>query len=142
MGYTSESIYQIYFPDSRRIKTVRDLEFDKSYNYQEIGITVEEDPLFFFPKIEPFTNNTFNTPVKEEEELSAISSTPSTIHSKAKDDSNSFSSASSDNNSAPLQRSAKICHKPIGYGLVTQYIALSSVAQSEIHEPLSYNEAI
>ena len=29
MGYTSESIYRVYFPDSRRIETVRDLKFDE-----------------------------------------------------------------------------------------------------------------
>lgn len=67
MGYTSESIYRVYFPDSRRIETVRDLEFDEGYSHQEIGTTVEEEPLFSFPKLEPFTESTFNTPVREEE---------------------------------------------------------------------------
>ncbi len=32
MSYTSESIYGVYFPNSRQIETVWDLEFDESYN--------------------------------------------------------------------------------------------------------------
>ena len=137
MGYTSESIYRVYFPDSRRIETVRDLEFDESYDNEEMGTTAAEEPLFSFPKLEPLTDNTFNTPVRDEE-LPA----PSVSHS-AEDDSDPLSAHSSDDDSPPApRRSTRIRHEPTRYGLVAQHIALSSVAQSEIREPLSYNEAM
>ena len=67
MGYTSESIYQVYFPDSQRIEIIRDLEFDESYDNGEIETTAVEEPLFSLPKLEPLTNNTFNTPVRDKE---------------------------------------------------------------------------
>lgn len=79
MGYTNKSIYQVYFSDSRQIETVQDLDFDESYSYEEIKAIVEEKPLFFFSKLEPFTNSTFNTPIREEEKLPAASTTPSII---------------------------------------------------------------
>ncbi len=103
MGYTSEIIYRVYFPDSWRIETVQDLEFDKSYSYKEIGITVVEELFFSFHKLESFTNNTYNTPVKKEEELLAIPSTPSVTHLNVKDDnSDRFSFASSDDDTPPF----------------------------------------
>ena len=68
MGYISKSIYWIYFSDSRQIETVRDLELDKSYNNEEMGITATEKPLFFF-KLEPLTDNTFNTLVRDKKLL-------------------------------------------------------------------------
>ena len=142
ISYTSKSIYRVYFLDSRWIKTVRDLEFDEDYSYKKIGTTVEEELLFSFPKLEPFTDNTFDILVRKEKELSTASTTPSVAYLKAKNDRNSFFFALSDNNSPPPQRSTKIRHKPIKYGLVTQHIALLLVAQSEICEPLSYNKAM
>lgn len=33
IGYTSKSIYWVYFPNTQQIETVQDLEFDESYNY-------------------------------------------------------------------------------------------------------------
>ena len=137
MGYTSESIYRVYFPDSRQIETVQDLEFDESYDNEKMGTTAAEEPLFSFPKLEPFTDNTFNTPVRDKE-LPA----PSVSHS-AKDDSYLLSAHSSDNSSPPIpRRSIRIRYKPTRYGLVAQHIVFSFVAQSEIREPLSYNKAM
>ena len=50
--------------------------------------TVAEE-LFFFPlKLELFTDSTFNTPVREEEDLSILPPTPSVTHPELKDDSN------------------------------------------------------
>ena len=50
IDYTSESIYRGYFPDSRRIDTVQDQEFDEGYSYKEMRTKVEEESIFSFPK--------------------------------------------------------------------------------------------
>ncbi len=143
MGYTSESIYWVYFSNSRRIKTVQDLEFDESYNNEKIGTIAVEEPFFSFSKLEFFTNSTYNTPVREEEELSTIPPTPPDTYRKVEDD-NSYHifSAFSDNDTSFLWRLSKICYESTRYGLVAQYIAFLSIAQSEICESLSYNKAI
>lgn len=48
MSYTNKSIYQVYFPNSRRIEIVWDLEFDENYDYKEMRTTAIEEPLFSF----------------------------------------------------------------------------------------------
>ena len=110
-GYTSESIYQIYFSDSWQIKTVQDLEFDKSYDNKEIGTTVIKEPLFSFSKLKPLTDNTFNILVRDKELPTAPPILSVSHH--AEDDTDSFSAYSSDDNSsfAP-QRSTRIQHEP------------------------------
>lgn len=65
MGYTNESIYQVYFPDSRQIKTIQDLEFDESYDYKEIEKIIVEELIFFFLKLKLLTDSTFKTHVKD-----------------------------------------------------------------------------
>ncbi len=143
MGYTSESIYQVYFPDSQQIETVRDLKFDESYNYKEIGTIAVEELFFSFLKLESFTNSTYNTPVREKEELPAVPATPPDTYPKVKNDnSDRLSSTSLDNNIPPFWRSSKIHHEPTRYVLVAQHIAFFSVAQSKIRNLFSYNEGI
>ena len=63
-------------------------------------------------------------------------------HLETKNNRDSLSFASSDNDFLLLQRSIKIRHEPTRYGLVAKHIALLLVAQNEICEPLSYNKAI
>lgn len=99
IGYTSKGIYKIYFPNSWQIEIVRDLEFDKGYSYEEIEIIVEKLLLFSFSKLEFFTNSTFNTFVKKEKKLFAISSILSVIFLEAKSDGDWLSPIPSDNNS-------------------------------------------
>ena len=119
------------------------MEFDESYNYEEIEITVVEEPFFSFPKLDLFTNSTYNTPVRKEKELLIILPTLSDIHPETKDDNSERLSSTSLNNNTPLlQRSSKIRDELTRYGLVAQHIALLSIAQSEICEPHSYNKAI
>ncbi len=97
-----------------RIETVQDLEFDESYNYEEIRTTAVEEPFFSFPKLELFTNNTYNTPVREEEELPAIPPIPSITYLEVEDDnSDCFFFTFLNDNTPPLQRSSRICHEPI-----------------------------
>ena len=107
-----------------------------------MGTTVAEEPLFSFPKLEPFLDSTFNTPVREEENLPATPFTPSVTHPKIEDDSNQLPLSFWDDDSALLRKSTKIRYKPTRYGVVAQYIALSSIAQSEICKLLSYNKGI
>ena len=64
-----------------------------------MGTTAVEKPLFSFPKLEPFTDNTFNIPVKNKE-LPAAPPTFSVSH-PAGDDSDPFSAHFSDDNSPP-----------------------------------------
>lgn len=100
-----------------------------------------KEPLFSFSKLEPLIDNTLKTPVREKE-LSTTLPTPSISH-PAENDSDLFSAHFSDDNSPPApQRSTKICHKPIQYGLIAHHIAFSFIAQSEIYELLSYNKAM
>ena len=115
IGFTSESIYWVYFPNSGRIETIRDLEFDESYNNEDMGTTIVEEPLFSFLKLEFFTDNIFNTPVRDKE-----LPIPSVSYS-AKDNSDPLSTHSLDDNSLlSLQKLTRICHEPIQYGLVAQ----------------------
>ena len=111
MGYTSESIYWVYFPNSWRIETARDLEFDKSYDNEEKGTTAVEEPLFSFLKLELLTDNTFNTLVRDKE-LPIAPPTPSVSH-PLKDESDLFFAYSSNDNSLPAPRkSTRIHHEP------------------------------
>ncbi len=143
MGYTSKSIYWIYFPNGWQIKIIQDWEFDKSYSYEEIKITAVKNPFFSFHKLEPFINSTYITPIKKEQKLLAVPSTLFITHLEVKDDnSDCFYSTPSDDDTLPLWRSSRISHKPTRYGFVAKHITLSSVVQSEICELLSYNKAI
>lgn len=95
----SENIYQVYFLNNWQIKIIQDLEFDRKYNYEEIGIIAIKKPLFFYSKLELFTDNTYNIFVKKEEKLSAIPFSLSITYPKVEDDnSNYFSSTFSNNN--------------------------------------------
>ncbi len=86
-----------------------------------------------------YTNSTYNTLIRAKKELPIVPSTLSVTYSKVEDDnSDCFSFAFSDNDTPPLQRSSRIRYEPTRYGLVTQHIAFSPIAQSEIREPLSY----
>ena len=107
MGYTSENIYRVYFSESRRIETVQDLKFDKSYDNEKMKIIAVEKPLFSFSKLELLTDNTFNTPVKDKE-LPTLS-----VSHSAEDDSDPLSAYLSDNDppSTP-QKLIKIRYEP------------------------------
>lgn len=110
MGYTSESIYLVYFSNSQHIDTIQDLEFDKSYDYEEIGITAKEVLLFSFSKLKPLTDSIFNTPVRDKE-LFATPLIFSASHS-SEDDSDLLFAYYSDNNSPPVcQRLRKVRHE-------------------------------
>ena len=63
MGYTSDSIYRVYFPHSRQIEIIQNLEFDKSYDNEKMSITEVEKLFFFFSNLELFINNTFTIPI-------------------------------------------------------------------------------
>lgn len=127
IGYNSENIYRIYFPNSWQIEIVQDLEFNESLKYEETRTTTEGEPLFSFFKLELFFDDTFNTLVKDEE-LSTASPTPSTLHF-VEGDADLFCGHFSNNDFPPSpQISSKIWHKLICYDLVAQHIALSSVA--------------
>lgn len=102
MGYTSESIYWVYFPNSRRIKSIQDLEFDEDNSFQEMETSIAKEPFFSFSKLEPFIDNTFNTPVRKEKLLLALLSTPSVTHLEVKDDSNQLSLSFPNDDSPPL----------------------------------------
>ena len=95
-GYTSESIYQVYFSNSRQIKTIQDLDFDESYDNKEIKITIVEEPFFSFLKLELFTDNTFNAFVRDKELPVPL------IFHPAEDNSDLFLAHSLDNNSLPI----------------------------------------
>ena len=142
MGYNSESIYRVYFPDSRRIETVRDLEFDEYDSYQATQMMEDTEQLFSFPDLEPVTDNTNNLPIREAKPLPAPLPAPLVIPSAMEDDDEPLSPAPSDDDAPSVRRSTRIRHTPNRYGVVAQHIALSAVAQNEIREPLSYNEAI
>lgn len=103
---------------------------------------VAEESLFSFPKLKLFTDNTFNTLVRLEEELPTTLSTLFVTYPKIEDDSDQLSLSFSNNDSPPLWKLTRIRHEPIRYGLVAQYIALWSVAQCEICESLSYIKVI
>lgn len=77
---------------------MQDLEFDEGYSYQEIEITIEDEPFFAFPKLDLFTDSTFNTFIRKKEKLHIALLTPFTTHPKIEDNNDSFSSSSSDNN--------------------------------------------
>lgn len=49
---------------------------------------IAEYPFFSFHKLESFIDSTFNTPVREEEDLPALPSTPFITHPEVEDDSN------------------------------------------------------
>ena len=102
MDYTSESIYWVNFSDSRRIDTVRDLEFDEDNSFEEMGTTVAKVYLFSFSKLDFFTDITFNTSVREEEDLPATPSTPSVAHPIIEYDSDQLSLSFLNDNSPPL----------------------------------------
>lgn len=107
----------------------------------KMGMTVVEKLFFFFPKLELFTDSTFNTSVRDEEELSIVPLIPSVSH-PTKDDNDYLFAHFSDNNSSFPQKSTRICYESTRYGLVAQYITLLSIAQSEIYESLNYHEVI
>lgn len=107
-----------------------------------MGTKVEEEPLFSFPRLEPFTDSTFNTPVRDEKQLLNTTTILPLTHPNVEDGNNCLSSSSSEDNSPPPQRSTRIRHEPTRYGLVAEYITFSSVAQNEIRKPLSYNKTI
>lgn len=105
-------------------------------------ITVAEEPFFFFPKLESFTDKTFNTFVRKEKDLLTPPSTPFVTYLEIKIDSNQLSLSFSDDDFSPLWIAIKIRYEPIKYGLITQYIALLYIVQSKICELFSYNEAM
>lgn len=102
MSYTGKSIYWVYFFDSQQIKTIQDLKFNESYNYKEIEIIVEEEPLFSFLKFEYFTNSIFNTPIKKEMKLLTALPTLSITYLEIESNSDCFSPTFSDNDSPPF----------------------------------------
>lgn len=65
MVYNSDSIYWIYFLNSYQIRTIQDLELDMSYEYEKIKTIAEKEVLFSFPKLQPFFDGTFNTPIQD-----------------------------------------------------------------------------
>lgn len=75
---------------------------------------------FFFSKLEPFTNSTFNIPVGKEEKLPATPPTLFVTPLKGKSDGDCFSSVSSDNNFLPSERLTRIYYEPTKYSLVAQ----------------------
>ena len=72
MGYNSESIYRVYFPDSLRIETVRDLEFDEYDSYQAMQMMEDTEQLFSFPDLEPVSDKTNALPIREIREASLL----------------------------------------------------------------------
>lgn len=89
-------------------------------------IIVEKETLFYFRKLEPLSDSTFNTLFRDKE-LSIASPSPSGL-SRIENNDNLLSAHFSDNDSpTSLERSINIYNKLIQYGLVSQYIALSAV---------------
>ncbi len=93
------------------------MEFNKSYSYKKIGIIAIEEPIFSFFKKKLFTDNTFNTPVKKEKNLSTALLTLSTTH-LIKDDSDTLSTHFSNNNFSTPQKLTRIRNQPTKYSLV------------------------
>lgn len=90
-----------------------------------------------------FINSTYNIPIKKVEELPTILPSLSNIYTEVEDDNiNYLSSIFSDNDTLFLWKSSKICYKLTRYDLIPQFIAFSSITQSEIYKPLSYHKAI
>lgn len=119
------------------------MKFDNNYNYKELKIIIVKELFFSFPKLKPFTNSIYNTLVRKEKELLIILSTPSVTYSEAKDNnSDYFLFTSSDDYTPSFWKLSKIYSELIKYDLVAQHITFSSIIQSEIHEPLSYNKII
>lgn len=92
-------------------------------------IIVAEKLLFFFSKLEFFTNSIFNTLVRKEKDLPTPLFILSITYLEVKDNSNQLSLSFSNDDFSFLQRSTKICHKPTRYGLVAEYIIFLSIAQ-------------
>lgn len=58
------------------------------------------------------------------------------------EDAEPLSPVPSDDDTPPVKRSTRTRHTPNRYGEVAHHIALSSISQSEMREPLSYHEAV
>lgn len=124
-----------------QIETVRDLEFDKNYDYEKTKIIVKEEPLFSFLKLELPSNSTFNILIRDKK-LVATLPTPSTLLF-AKEESDPLFDHSLDDDSLPSpQKLTKIYYEPTYYSLVAQHIVFFSYIQSKICESLSYHKAI
>ena len=94
--------------------------------------------LFFFPDLEPITDKTRAFRIREASLLPAL---PLVIILEKKDN-DSLSSVTSDNDALSLRQSIRIRHTPNKFEVVAYYLALFAVAQSQIYELLSYNQAI
>lgn len=94
--------------------------------------------LFSFSNFEPVTNETNILPI---EEISLLPTLLPIAILERKDD-NFLSSITLDNDAPPIRWSTKIYHTPNRYRIVSHYLALSTMTQTQIYKLLRYNQVI
>ena len=96
------------------------------------------EQLFFFPDLEPVTNETNGLSIRKAFLLPIF--LPAAILEKEDDD--SLSSVTSDNDTQTLRQLTRICHTPNRYAVVAHCLGFSGMVPSRIYESFNYNQAI
>ena len=137
VGYIGQNIYKIYFPDSEKVEQLRDVIFVEEDKSLETPLKPHES--FYYPELASkmsveTPHNSSATPInkdshseKAQNEIPDTDSDISLVNSEIE---------------TPPRRSGRIQHAPQKYGNVARHLAMSTVAQEVIHEPLTYNQTL
>ena len=108
---------------TNKIEKLKDLKFMK--DDQSLATYLADEGLFYYPD---FTSKEENKPLPMEvNNLSNSNNKLSPIHLDTE---------------IPSCRSTRTRHVPDKYGTIAQHLAMSTLVQEVIHEPLTYNEAL
>ena len=144
VGYTTTNIYRIYFPDTRKIEIIRDLEFvEFGENDDSLQAHRRDGTPFYFPDMSPVDISAYSVPSPLSSNTLVEGSTQKETPQEPdhEEGESEISSPPDSDPETPPRRSTRERHAPKRYGIVAQHIAMSIVAQGVIREPLSYQKA-
>ena len=126
VGYLGQNIYKIYFPETGKIERLRDITFMEDDQPLETPLPDQES--FYYPD--------FASDEVAEHQLHLTEA-----NTDLSDNDSELSPVDSGMETPP-RRSTRMRHAPQRYGTIAQHLAMSTVVQEVIHEPLTFNAAL